>query len=48
MLKLPRLKPTKIIKALKRAHFYIDHVSGSHYILYKDDNSPPVSLPRHN
>lgn len=48
MPKLPRVKPTKVIKALKRANFYVDHVSGSHYILYKDDKYPPVSVPRHN
>jgi predicted RNA binding protein YcfA (HicA-like mRNA interferase family) len=48
MPKLSRAKPTKVIKALKRAGFYIDHITGSHYILYKDDKSPPVSVPRHN
>lgn len=48
MPKLPRVKPIKVIKALKRANFYIDHVTGSHYILYKDDKSPPVSVPMHN
>jgi len=48
MLKLPRVKPTKVIRALKRANFYIDHITGSHYILYKDDKSCPVSVPRHN
>lgn len=48
MPKLPRIKPTKVIKALKRANFCIDHVTGSHYILYKDDKSWPVSVPRHN
>ena len=48
MPKLPRVKPTKVIKALKRAGFYVDHVAGSHYIFYKDDKSLPVSVPRHN
>lgn len=49
MPKLPRAKPIKIIKALQRAGFYIDHIAGSHYILYKDDKSQsPVSIPRHN
>lgn len=47
MPKLPRIKPSKIIKALKRAGFYIDHTTGSHYILYKDDKSNPVSIPYH-
>jgi len=48
MPKLPRVKPTKVISALQRASFYIDHVTGSHYILYKNDKSNPVSVPRHN
>ncbi|CAN5784092.1 type II toxin-antitoxin system HicA family toxin [soil metagenome] len=37
MTKLPRdLKPKKIIKALEKAGFVIDHITGSHYILIKD------------
>jgi len=48
MPKLPRLKATKLLKALKRADFFIDHVTGSHYILYKNDKSVPISIPRHN
>jgi predicted RNA binding protein YcfA (HicA-like mRNA interferase family) len=36
MKKLPRdLKPASIVKALQRAGFEIDHVTGSHYILRK-------------
>jgi predicted RNA binding protein YcfA (HicA-like mRNA interferase family) len=36
MKKLPRdLKPKRVIKALQRAGFEIDHISGSHYILKK-------------
>jgi len=37
MPKLPRVKPFKVIKALKGAGFYIDHITGSHYILYQND-----------
>jgi len=48
MPKLPRVKPKQVIKALKKAGFYIDHISGSHYILYKDEYSPPISIPYHN
>ncbi|MBI5306294.1 type II toxin-antitoxin system HicA family toxin [Candidatus Wolfebacteria bacterium] len=48
MPRLPRVKPIKVIKAFKRAGFYIDHITGSHHILYKDDKSNPVSIPRHN
>lgn len=48
MPKLPRVKPKQVIKALKRAGFYVDHISGSHHVLYKDDNSLPISVPFHN
>ncbi|MFH1956235.1 MAG: type II toxin-antitoxin system HicA family toxin [Patescibacteria group bacterium] len=48
MSKLPRVKSKQVIKALKHAGFYIDHTTGGHYILYKDDHSPPVSVPFHN
>jgi len=48
MPKLPRAKPKQVIKVLKKAGFYIDHISGSHYILYKDNRSHPISIPYHN
>jgi predicted RNA binding protein YcfA (HicA-like mRNA interferase family) len=38
MSKFPRdLKPNKIIKALEKSGFVIDHITGSHYILLKDN-----------
>ncbi len=48
MPKLPRIKPSKLITVLKRAGFYIDHTTGSHYIFYKNDKPNPVSVPYHN
>lgn len=48
MSKLPRVKPKQMIRALKRGGFYVDHISGSHYILYRDDKTPPVTVPFHN
>lgn len=37
MSKLPRdLKPKKVLKALQKVGFEIDHVTGSHYVLKKD------------
>ena len=48
MSKLPRTRPDKVMKALKRAGFYLDRTTGSHYIFYKSDNLPPVCVPRHN
>jgi len=32
--RLPTLRPRRVIRALERAGFSIDHVTGSHYILY--------------
>jgi len=36
MSKLPRdIKPSKVLKALKKHGFEIDHTTGSHYIMKK-------------
>lgn len=48
MPKLPCIKPAQIIKALQRAGFFVDHITGSHYILYKDDQSNPVTVAMRN
>lgn len=48
MAKLPVVKPKRVIQAIKRAGFYVDHVSGSHYILYNYDKKFRVSVPYHN
>ena len=48
MPKLPRVNAKQIIKALKKAGFFIDHQTGGHVILYKDANYPPVTVPFHN
>lgn len=48
MPKLPRLKSKRLVKALKQAGFRLDRISGSHYILYKDNFHPPVTVPCHN
>ena len=46
MNKLPRdLKPKKVVKALGRAGFEVDHITGSHYILRKGDLR--TSVPYH-
>ena len=31
--RLPAVKPNEVIRALKRAGFFVHHTSGSHYIL---------------
>ncbi len=48
MPKLPRVKPKRLIKVLKKIGFFVDHISGSHYILYRDNRSLPISVPFHN
>lgn len=48
MPKLPVVKPKELIKALKKAGFIIDHISGSHYIMYNQDKTLRVSIPYHN
>lgn len=46
MSKLPRdLKPSKVIAALEKAGFVVDHVSGSHYVLVK--GSLRTTVPYH-
>ncbi|MCI0542682.1 type II toxin-antitoxin system HicA family toxin [bacterium] len=48
MPKLPQVKPKVAIRALRKAGFVVDHVTGSHHVLYKDDRSQPVSIAYHN
>ncbi len=49
MTKLPAVKPQRVIKALERAGFQLDRVSGSHHH-FKHPNDPTlfVSVPYHN
>jgi predicted RNA binding protein YcfA (HicA-like mRNA interferase family) len=45
---LPALKPAKVLRALQRAGFSIDHVKGSHYYLkHPDKPELRVTLPFH-
>ncbi len=48
MPKVPRIKPKKVIKALKKAGYYVDHQTGSHAILYKSNRANLVTVPMHN
>ena len=48
MPKLPVVKPKIVLKKLKKIGFFIDHVTGSHYILYKENHPTPVTVPIHN
>jgi predicted RNA binding protein YcfA (HicA-like mRNA interferase family) len=47
--KLPAIKSKDLPRALKRAGFYIHHVSGSHYVLkHADKTALRVTLPWHS
>ena len=48
MPKLPVLKPKVVIHKLKKKGFIVDHVTGSHYVLYKEGLSNPITVPFHN
>ena len=49
MPRLPVVKPRAVLRALLRAGFYIDRVTGSHYILRHPDRSDlRITVPLHN
>lgn len=48
MPKLPVVKPKELIKVLKKAGFTVDHISGSHYIMYNQNKTLRTSIPFHN
>jgi len=41
------LTPKKLLKILLKAGFKIDHITGSHYILYNSISKKRVTLPFH-
>lgn len=47
--KLPALNPNDVIKALKKAGFYIHHQTGSHLSMrHNTDKDKRVIIPMHN
>lgn len=48
MPKPPVVKPKELIKALKKKGFEIDHISGSHYIMYNADKTLRTTIAYHN
>jgi len=47
--KLPALKPRKVLKALKKAGFYIHHQRGSHiHLKHSDYPKKRIVIPYHN
>ncbi len=47
MPKIPSYSPKQLLKILKKKGFEIDHVTGSHYILYHSITKQRVTLPYH-
>ena len=48
MPKPPVVKPKEIIRALKRKGFEVDHISGSHYVMYNVDKTLRTVIAYHN
>lgn len=47
MPKLPGITSRKLLRILKKVGFEIDHVTGSHYILYNTLSGRRVTVPFH-
>lgn len=48
MPKIPVTKPKEAIKALQKAGFIIDHITGSHHVLYHHSKQLRTVVPFHN
>ena len=48
MPKIPIITSKKLIKALLKNGYYIDHQTWSHIIFYKNDFNNPIVIPDHN
>jgi len=47
--RLPALKPREVLRALKRAGFFVHPIAGSHYVLkHPDHPQRRITLPYHN
>ncbi len=47
--RLPALKPREVLRALRKAGFFVHHISGSHHILkHPDKPQLRVTLPFHS
>ena len=47
MTKLPALKPAEVIRMLQRAGYYVDHTTGSHYIMRHPHRPGRITVPYH-
>lgn len=48
MPKIPVVKSKEVIKTLQRCGFVVDHISGSHHVLYHQHQKLRVVVPFHN
>ena len=48
MPRLPNLNARKILRLLEKHGFAVDHVTGSHYVLYHARNNRRVTVPHHS
>ncbi len=44
---MPALKPREVIAILEKAGYYIDHTTGSHYIMRHPDHPWRIPVPYH-
>ena len=47
MTRMPALKLKEVIAILEKAGFYIDHTTGSHYIMHHPDYPQRIPVPYH-
>jgi len=47
MTRMPALKPKEVITILDKAGYYIDHTTGSHYIMRHPDYTQRTPVPYH-
>ena len=47
MTRMPTLKPREVIAILEKAGYYVDHTTGSHYIMRHPDRPQRIPVPYH-
>ena len=47
MMRLPALKAREVLQVLERAGYYVDHVTGSHYIMRHPERPGRVTVAFH-
>lgn len=45
MTRMPALKPKEVIAILEKAGYYVDHTTGSHYIMRHPDYTQRIPVP---